>query len=452
MSIWEKFFGSRKDKAPPRQDQAASAKRKSIRIGGRELREGQSLSPAEAEELIKNILSDTPGPVTITGTDALSGVSSSTTVDNWADFVDGPSTNRQALEANVANLRRTGYLAFRQESSGTIQFETPYRALTPQYFQDFSTFRRYQDIPDRYLQSAGVESAWFVSHRWGSWDHPDPTGTQFGILREFLQRHEPKLIWYDFSCIPQEPRSSAEASLFRESVKNLNSLVIASDFISILSEDYMARAWCYYEWTVSELLGTGRRALMRPTDVPADFDDQLSALVLEGRTPRLAVTKNNDMPAIESLLTAGVAMFKTLALSVTLEVLNDFGFNFGVGIASRFAGQIDFGRLWMIWQVLAGSSNHSGIRLPHLLNRKRLGDILNDRHERMGTHARMHQQLGVLAPTKLDMRIVEQKSHEHLLSLMVSARRAGPVPTMYTPLALITLVFAMASRSDDGPT
>lgn len=437
---------------PKQEDRAEPDKKRSIRVGGRELQEGQSLSPAEAEEFIKNILSGTPGPVTIQNTDASSGLSSSTRVNEWFDFVDGPTTNREARDTQVGDLREKGYLAFRQDPSGKIECETPYRALTPQYFQDSEQFLRCQDIPDRYLRPVSAAPTWFVSHRWGSPDHPDPTGTQFRVLRQFLERNEAKLIWYDFSCVPQEPLSASERSLFRESVKNLNSLVIASDFVSILTDDYMTRAWCYYEWVVSELLCCGKRALIRPKDTPADCDEHVNALVLEGKIPHLNVTKNADMPAIENLLLAGVEMFKTLALSVTLEVLNDFGFDFGVGIASRFAGQVDFGRLWMIWQILAGSSHHSGIRLPHLLNRKQLGDILNERHERFGTHARIYQELGVLAQTPLDMRIVEQKSQEHLLSLMVGARHAGPLPATYTRLALIKLVYAMASTSNDGRT
>ena len=450
MSIWKKLLGQGKDQMPTPEGPAKPGKIPSIRVGGRELRERQSLTPAEAEEFIQNILRNTPGPVTIQTTDASSGLSSSTKVNEWSDFVDGPQTNREALDARVGDLREKGYLAFRRDPSGRIEPETPYRALTPQYFQDSERFLRCQDIADRYLRPVSVGRTWFVSHRWGSSDHPDPTGTQFRLLRQFLQRNDADSIWYDFSCVPQEPLSSPERSLFRESVKNLNSLVIASDFVSILTDDYITRAWCYYEWAVGELLCGGKRAVIRPKESPADFDEQVNALVLEGKIPQLKVTKNADMPAIETLLLAGVEMFKTLALSVTLEVLNDFGFDFGVGIASRFAGQIDFGRLWMIWQVLAGSSHHSGIRLPHLVNRKRLADILNDRHERLGTHARMYQQLGVLAQTKLDMRIVEQKSQEHLLSLMVGARRAGSVPATYTQLALITLVYAMASTKDDG--
>jgi hypothetical protein len=274
----------------------------------------------------------------------------------------------------------------------------------------------------------------------------DPAGLQFQLLRQFLRSHDAPLVWYDFSCLPQEPFSPAERELFRESVQNLNSLVITSHFLSLATHDYMSRAWCYYEWIVSELLCGGKRSVLTSRDAPADFNELVNALVIDGKVPVLQVTRNADMPAIERLLSSGVDMFKTLALSVTFEVLNGFGFEFGVGIASRFAGQVNFSRIWMIWQVLAGSSAHSGIRLRDLLERERLTAILTDRHERFGTHARIYGELESLSQSALDMRIVEQNSQQHLLSLMVSAKRLGPAPAAYTRLALIKLVYAIAAR------
>lgn len=436
-----------------RKDQTKPDPPSSIRIGGKDLHPGQTLSLAEAEELMQRILQDTEGPVTIEQTDASSGLSSRVSVDKWADFAEGPKTNSESHSALAVDLQAKGYLAFRQDQSGRIEYETPFRALTPQYFREAERFVRCQDVPGRYLRPISPQGqTWFVSHRWLTPSHPDPSGEQFRLLQRFLMTLEADSIWYDFSCLPQEPLSTSERSLFRESVKNLNSLVIASNFLAIPTADYMTRAWCYYEWAVAELLCTGKRAITTQTGTTGAVDEQLKSLVLEGMVPQLNVTQNADMPAIEALLLDGVRMFKTLALTVTLEVLNDFGFAFGVGIAARFAERMDFSRLWIIWQVLAGSSQHSGIRLPELLNKERLKSILLERHEHLGTHAKMFQQLKGLAQTHLDMRIVEQQSHEHLTSLMVGAQRAGVTPSAYTPLALITLVYAVASTQGDGQT
>jgi hypothetical protein len=233
--------------------------------------------------------------------------------------------------------------------------------------------------------------------------------------------------------------------LFGDSIRDLNSLVMGSDFLSIETEDYITRAWCYYEWVVSNLFSCGPSIRIRPQNVDTDYYPFVTKLVLEDKHPHLTVTLPEDILKIERLLTAGVEMFKTLALGVTLSVLNKFGFSFGVGIASSFAKEINFGELWMIWQVLAASSNHSGITLTHLLNRDRLVLILRERQEQLGTHARIHRELARLSNAPLDLRIVEQDSQAHLLDLLAEVRRLGPVPTAYTTLALLMLVYSFAS-------
>jgi hypothetical protein len=169
-------------------------------------------------------------------------------------------------------------------------------------------------------------------------------------------------------------------------------------------------------------------------------------MVIESKYPRLAVTKNEDMADINELLNAGTALFKTLAFSATLGVLNTFGFSFGVGIAARFSQQVETRKLWTIWQILAGSSEHSGLLLPQLLNRKCLENILRERHERFGTHAQIYAELNSLSQKTLDLRIVEQASQEYLLALLRKVRNLGPVPEAYTTLAIIKLIYSFATK------
>jgi hypothetical protein len=417
----------------------------SFRIGDREIREGDSLSPEEAEEFIQALISQTPGPVTLAGTDESTGSTVSTRVEDWSDFVKGPETNAQARANHVASLQDKGYLAFEERTPGKLELRTPYRGLTRQYFIDFDSFTRCQDVPDRYLSLVSSGPVCFISHRWESLSHPDPKGNQFQIVKDFIRDNEPELIWYDFSCMPQQPRTAAQETAFRDSLRDLNSLVMMSQFVSIITEDYISRAWCYYEWIVSTLLPVEPRIDICRAGFDADYDPLISDLVLQGRHSELRVTDQRDMPYIQELLRAGVELFKTLALAVTLSVLNKFGFDFGVGIASRFAPQIDFAQLWMIWQMLAGSSMHSGIKLPDLIKKDRLERILEDRHEDFGTHARIYQGLPELSKTQLDLRIVEQRSQDHLLNLLAEARRLGPVPAAYTTLALLQLVYSFAA-------
>lgn len=419
-------------------------KPKSVRLGGKEYRIGQKMSLEEGEELIKSILSENPGPVTIESKDASSDITIKSRVREWSDFTQGPSTNKDIYNLQIEDLTEKGYLAFNVVAPGKLECQTDYRALKPQYFEDFNEFRRCQDIPVRYFQPVASAPTCLVSHRWASLNHPDPMQVQFGILKQFVKRNNSKLIWYDFSCLPQPPLAPLERSLFRESIQNLNSLVMVTHFVGIITEDYVTRAWCFYEWVISRLFAGGPRILIRQRNVEADFDPVMTEMVMEGKYPRLAVTKNEDMADIDKLLVTGIEMFKTLTLSATLSVLNDFGFNFGVGIASRFSRKINFPKLWMNWQILAGSSDHSGIQLPHLLNKQRLKEILNDRHEQFGTHARIYQDLQAITTSSLDLRIVEQDNQDHLLNLITSVQRLGPVPEAYTALALVKLVYSFA--------
>jgi hypothetical protein len=418
----------------------------SVQVGGKEYRKGQTMSPQEAEGLFEVLVSESEGPVTIRSEDESTGSTVSTRVENWNDFKEGPRINEETLEQQVSDLRQKGYLAFNKIAADKLDLRTPYRALTPQYFLDFNELQRCQDIPDRYFRLVSPATTIFVSHRWASLSHPDPDGTQFQTIQRFLQKHPSKLLWYDFSCLPQPPLTTSDRSLFRDSVRELNSLIIVTEFLCILTEDYINRAWCFYEWAISRLFAGGLRVQIHPADIPADFDSIVVDMVVEGKFPNLAVTKNEDMADIDELLTAGIDLFKTLALSSTLGVLNEFGFSFGVGIASRLSRQVDFRNLWMIWQILAGSSRQSGIKLPHLLDRKRLEGVLRERHERFGTHARIYGELDSLSRRTLDMRIVEQASQDQLLALLGKARSLGPVPDAYTTLALIKLVYSLASE------
>src|ERR1700730_1303325 len=48
----------------------------------------------------------------------------------------------------------------------------------------------------------------FISHRWQALSHPDPNGEQLAQLKQGLP--DDALIWYDYSCLPQEPRTPSE--------------------------------------------------------------------------------------------------------------------------------------------------------------------------------------------------------------------------------------------------
>lgn len=427
------------------QERPKAKRVESGQVGGKEFRVGQTFSPEEFDEFQRALISGNPGPFTIRNVDSSTGFSTAVRVDNWSDFEEGPVTNKAVFEHQISDLQEKGYLAFDKQVDSKFELKTPYKALIPQYFRDFSKFIRHQDIPSRYFQSTNSAPTLFVSHRWESTNHPDPTGIQFQIMRKSALEVDQKLIWYDYSCLPQEPRTLSEHELFKQSLHDLNSFLRVTQFFSIIDGNYINRAWCYYEWVISKLLTGGQRISIQDKEINvSDYDKLAEQLVLDGVYPKLDLTLEEDRQYINNLLLTGVGMFKTLSLQATLSVLNDFGFTFGLGIASRFAQEIDFGQFWRIWQVLAGSSNHSGISLPHLLDHSRLANILKERHERFDTHARFFKEIESLSKIPLDLRIVEEASHNHLFTLLVNARRLGPAPAAYTTLALIRLLYSFA--------
>ncbi|MFC8125721.1 hypothetical protein [Streptomyces sp. NPDC057302] len=65
-------------------------------------------------------------------------------------------------------------------------------------------------------------------------------------LRPLLQRIH---LWYDYSCVPQAPRTREEQVLFRQTIESLFLLQFAGRTLVLLDDvaDYLGRAWCSLE-------------------------------------------------------------------------------------------------------------------------------------------------------------------------------------------------------------
>jgi hypothetical protein len=85
------------------------------------------------------------------------------------------------------------------------------------------------------------------------------------VLRMLTERLH---VWYDYSCLPQVPRSDSEEALFRQGLEHLNLTQLMGRTLVLLDEveDYMSRAWCTLETLVADsfnaaidlLVGSGR--------------------------------------------------------------------------------------------------------------------------------------------------------------------------------------------------
>ena len=98
----------------------------------------------------------------------------------------------------------------------------------------------------------------FVSHRWQSVEHPDPTGTRLGqILERFdaISRASDAppaevYLWIDFCCLPQRVSgqlSPADLERLRGGLGRLAEVVKSCDLLVLDSPDYVGRVWCYAE-------------------------------------------------------------------------------------------------------------------------------------------------------------------------------------------------------------
>ncbi|WP_128429344.1 hypothetical protein [Streptomyces cyaneus] len=87
----------------------------------------------------------------------------------------------------------------------------------------------------------------FVSHRWETDEHPDPTGQQLQRLRAL------KDCWivYDYASFPQLPRTEAEEAQFKQILDSMAELI--TKVVILSSPDYLTRGWLVFEYLVASL-------------------------------------------------------------------------------------------------------------------------------------------------------------------------------------------------------
>jgi len=150
--------------------------------------------------------------------------------------------------------------------------------LNGAYFVEQTEFRRFQDIKSRYF-SKNPRTPIFLSHQWETPDHPDPHAYQFRVAKHLIDRLRKKSyvtvpetwswlgsrdaldwdmvgIFYDYSCLPQNPRTAEEENIFQRHLREMHQLVSRCATLVIPSKDYLKRSWCNFESQVSFLMGT----------------------------------------------------------------------------------------------------------------------------------------------------------------------------------------------------
>lgn len=83
-----------------------------------------------------------------------------------------------------------------------------------------------------------------VSHRWENSIHPDPFGSQF----KDLMSEKFDYMFYDYTCLPQKPRSSRDQKIFDKELPKIDGYYKDLDTYYLYSDDYFDRGWCVFEY------------------------------------------------------------------------------------------------------------------------------------------------------------------------------------------------------------
>ena len=86
-----------------------------------------------------------------------------------------------------------------------------------------------------------------VSHRWITPNLPDAAaraeGVQLDAIAAHLKVHKTKHVYYDFWCMPQQPRTPEEDVSFKWMLENLSLLFIGCSVLILLDRSYCSRFW-----------------------------------------------------------------------------------------------------------------------------------------------------------------------------------------------------------------
>lgn len=87
------------------------------------------------------------------------------------------------------------------------------------------------------------------------------------MLRALLARI---VVWYDYSCMPQAPRTESETELFRRTLSRLSVIQASSRTLILLDDtrDYLGRAWCHYESSIATRISDAGLDVVSFDDAP----------------------------------------------------------------------------------------------------------------------------------------------------------------------------------------
>jgi len=190
-----------------------------------------------------------------------------------------------------------------------------YRYISGRVLLTLPKLGRCQDLPsETWITAADLWHVVFISHRWGSLYDPDPNGSQLDALQQLVHEilviaelisdaqagkgalqdrltKVPSLnrqgtlqaahlvfrclcdgegrpnvesiwnngrgildvigFWYDFACLPQDPKTPTEEKEFAQSLQNIGELLLLPQVSTLIlrkeEDGYLSRGWCFAE-------------------------------------------------------------------------------------------------------------------------------------------------------------------------------------------------------------
>jgi hypothetical protein len=127
--------------------------------------------------------------------------------------------------------------------------------LSCKYFEEHKNFRKSQDISEGYFSRTPTGKVLIISHIWVTQNEPDPLSTQFEEVKYLVLRDKWDYVFYDYSSLPQKPRSKQEESEFIEGLSKMKSLYTNTLFpeaqckvAGLFKHDLIyLRGWPYFE-------------------------------------------------------------------------------------------------------------------------------------------------------------------------------------------------------------
>jgi len=120
-------------------------------------------------------------------------------------------------------------------------------------------------------------------------------------------------LWYDYTCLPQAPRTEDENILFRDSLDNLQEIQGNMITHCVGNLDYFSRLWCYVEYLNSDLMIGEKGAIIQDKEKHERFVSWITDCDETGAPKmlnKLTITNGSDRKPILKMMKRSIT-FKT---------------------------------------------------------------------------------------------------------------------------------------------